>query len=748
MKESYLDYAMSVIVSRALPDTRDGLKPVHRRVLYVMHELGLTHSAKLKKSANVVGAVLGGYHPHGDTAVYDSLVRMAQDFSLRYPLIEGQGNFGCFTKDTKVKLTDGRDLSFGELIQEHKQGKSNFTYTVNFLGRIAIAEIKHPRVTKQNAALIEIVLDNAKKIRCTPDHRFMLKNGSYTEAQNLQKGDSLMPFYTKLSEKTDRLNREGYTLIYQHKKDEWVPAHHLADNYNLTQDIYQKSNGRVRHHKDFNKNNNNPTNIERLHWGNHWRIHYQHASAQHQNPEYRRKIAAGRTAYWSQEENRRKNGQYLSERNKKNWQDPSYREKMSIFLSEINKKYIQDHPEKRSELSTRATKTLKRLWQNPEYQAAMHLRIIKGNKNHTTNKTGKLKFLAVCQEVLKLHTQLTQDTYEKTRSKVYSYGKAPLWKTGLEKYFQGKNELVLQELHKNHKVLAVKVLRKRENVYDLTIEGTHNFALSAGIFVHNSIDGDRQAAMRYTETRMSRMGELMLADIEKETVAFAPNYDGSRQEPVVLPARVPQLLLNGSLGIAVGMATNIPPHNLGELSLAIRHLIENPKATTEDLMQFVKGPDFPTGGVIFNKKDIHQAYATGKGGIVTRGEAEIVENKQGNFQIIVSSIPFQVNKSALLEKIAELVHEKRIEGIKDLRDESDKDGLRIAVDLKTGAFPQKILNALYKHTDLERVFHVNMLALVDGLQPQVLSLNNMLDEFITYCSAPAGRRNPDHLKTA
>ncbi len=357
MQESYLDYAMSVIVSRALPDVRDGLKPVHRRVLYAMHELGLTHAAKFKKSANVVGEVLGKYHPHSDTAAYDSLVRMAQEFSLRYPLVEGQGNFG-------------------------------------------------------------------------------------------------------------------------------------------------------------------------------------------------------------------------------------------------------------------------------------------------------------------------------------------------------------------------------------------------------SIDGDSAAAMRYTECRMARITEHMLADIGKETVPFVPNYDGSREEPVVLPAAVPQLLLNGSVGIAVGMATNIPPHNLGELADAIIHLLEHPKATTEDLMKFVKGPDFPTGGILYSKKDVHQAYATGKGGILTRGEAEVVENKQDAFQIVITSIPFQVNKTTLLEKIAELVRDKKIDGIKDLRDESDKDGMRIVIDLKNGAFPQKILNALYKHTELERTFHVNMLALVDGIQPQILSLKSMLEEFAKHRQVMVERRTRYDLTKA
>ncbi|KKT40551.1 MAG: gyrase subunit A protein [Candidatus Giovannonibacteria bacterium GW2011_GWA2_44_13b] len=349
MQESYLNYAMSVIVARALPDIRDGLKPVHRRILYAMHEMGLTHSSKFKKSANVVGSVLGSYHPHGDTAVYDSMVRMAQDFSLRYPLVQGQGNFG-------------------------------------------------------------------------------------------------------------------------------------------------------------------------------------------------------------------------------------------------------------------------------------------------------------------------------------------------------------------------------------------------------SIDGDSAAAMRYTESRMSAIADEMLRDIEKETVDFIPNYDGSKVEPVVLPAAIPQLLLNGSVGIAVGMATNIPPHNLTEVADATLHLLAHPRATVEDLVEYVKGPDFPTGGIIFNKKDILQAYVTGRGPVVNRGEAEIVERKNGDWQILITSIPYQVNKSELIIRMAELVHEKKLEGIRDIRDESDKEGLQIAIDLKRDAYPQKVLNNLFKYTDLERTFHFNMIALIDGIQPQTLSLKTILEEFIKHRRVIIGRR--------
>jgi len=341
MQDSYLDYAMSVIVSRALPDVRDGLKPVHRRILYAMHDLGLKHNAKFRKSATVVGEVLGKYHPHGDTAVYESMVRLAQDFSMRYPLVHGQGNFG-------------------------------------------------------------------------------------------------------------------------------------------------------------------------------------------------------------------------------------------------------------------------------------------------------------------------------------------------------------------------------------------------------SIDGDSAAAMRYTEAKLAAIADEMLADIDKDTVDFIDNYDKSRTEPQVMPAKLPNLILNGTLGIAVGMATNIPPHNLREVADAIELLLENPDASIADLMAFVKGPDFPGGGIIYGAKDIRAAYESGRGGIVTRAVAEIVEGKKNRWQIIVNELPYQVNKAELMIKIADLVKDKKIEGIRDLRDESDKDGIRMVIDLKSEADPQRVLNSLYKMTDLQKTFHMNMLALVGGIEPRVLNLKSILLQYIEH----------------
>ena len=279
-----------------------------------------------------------------------------------------------------------------------------------------------------------------------------------------------------------------------------------------------------------------------------------------------------------------------------------------------------------------------------------------------------------------------------------------------------------------------------ESMVRMTQDFSLRYPLVKGQGNFGSIDGDAAAAYRYTEVKLAPISEPLLADINKETVDFMNNFDSTSKEPVILPTRIPNLLINGTLGIAVGMATNIPPHNLTEVIDATAHYIDNSEASTDDLMKFVKGPDFPTGGLIFGAKDIHHAYATGKGGIVTRGEAEIIETSKGGFQIIISSITYQTNKSELIIKMAELVQEKRIEGIRDIRDESDREGLRIAIDLKSGANPQKILNSLYKHTDLEKVYHFNMIALVDGIQPQLLRLKDMLKYFVEHRKIVVERR--------
>jgi len=575
VKKAYLDYAMSVIVARALPDVRDGLKPVHRRILYGMHEMNLVHSAKYAKSAKIVGEVMGKYHPHGDMPIYDALVRLAQDFSMRYPLVDGQGNFGCFTKDTKVRLTDGRNLSFEELIKEQKNGLKHWTYSFNTtLNKIEIAEIKNPRLTRKNAELVEVVLDNGGKIRCTPNHRFMLKNGKYKEARILRKNESLMPFYTR--ELTECANKKNVI-----------------------------------------------------------------------------------------------------------------RSRILRYVSSLSSQYDEVTP-----------------------------------KLYSLKKTNY----------------------------------TPSLPTAL-KYFSDFNSMVLLSKTYNHKVLQVKFLDIHEDVYDLTVDQWHNFVLETGIFVHNSVDGDPPAHMRYTEARMTAITSEMLQDLDKETVEHSPNFDATEKEPVYLPAKLPNLLLMGSEGIAVGMATKIPPHNLTEVVDAIIAIIAKTKVTKEpelkltseitieELLQFIKGPDFPTAGAIYDASEVKNVYTTGKGKILIRGKAEIEEIGQGKSAIIITEIPYQVNKALLVARIADLAKEKKVEGISDLRDESDRHGMRIVVELKRDAAPKKVLNNLFKHTNLQTIFAANIVALINGT-PQTLNLKVILEEYLKHRFIVVTRRSEFELRQA
>jgi DNA gyrase subunit A len=745
MKQSFIDYAMSVIVDRALPAVEDGLKPVHRRLLYAMHALGLEPSKQTIKSARIVGDAMGKFHPHGNLALYDALVRMAQDFSLRYPLVHGQGNFGCFTADTKVKLADGRDVSFAHLVEEWNIGKKNYTFTVGPQGTIGIAEIKHPRKTIQEAELVKVVLDNEEEIRCTPNHLFLLKDLTYKEARHLKSGDSLMPLYLRKSTSNDSRYATGYDMVFQPILNNWEFVHYLADKYNLALGVYTVKEGKVRHHKDFNKLNNNPDNLVRMQWKDHWLLHANLAAMKHADPVYREKIAAGRREFWSHEENRVAMAKRISMKNIGNWQDPQYRNKMSRSLSNTSKKYWQEHPELRKKYSVFASETLKQMWKNPIYRKLFNEKIIAANKKRLTNRTGKVKFVNICKEAIQEFGMLNAENFKQTNTKLYPYGKATSWEVGLNKYFAGDQNLILAEINGNHKVSRVEVLMQREDVYDLTIEGTHNFALAAGVFVHNSIDGDSPAADRYTEAKLSKIGNELLADIERDTVKMVPNYDNSNEEPLILPAALPNLLMNGATGIAVGMATNMPPHNLSEVCDAIVQLINKPDSVVEDLMEIVTGPDFPNGGSI-SGEGIKEMYRSGKGRIVMRGAVKQEEHK-GRLSIIITEIPYMVNKSQLVESIAKLATDKKLPDVSDLRDESAKGKIRIVVELKKDANPKFTINKLYTLTRLQDTFDANMLALHGG-KPKILNLKEIISAFIEHRKKVVVNRSTYDLKVA
>ncbi len=842
MKDSYINYAMSVIVGRALPDVRDGLKPVHRRILYAMKELNLEHTKPYKKCARITGEVLGKYHPHGDVAVYDTLVRMAQDFSLRYPLVDGQGNFGCFTKDIKIKLTDGRALTFEELIKENKKGRQHYTFTFNKLTKkVEIAQIGRPRLTQKSAKIMKITLDNNEEIKCTLNHKFMLRDGRYGEAQHLKIGDALMPLYTRLSTKTDDVNAVGYEMVYQPFADRWDWAHRLADEWNLENKIYKKSAGKVRHHKDFNKSNNNPDNIIRLPWGEHWEAHYMLTSERHKkDPAYRLKLATGRKLFWDDDRNREKYSSRMALKNRKMWKDRQYRAKKITAIKKLweNRKYkefmaqvsrnnlrkLWQKEDFRKQISALKSEELKKRWQGQGYAHKMAevtrkmSLLLWGDPVHRecisevskkrwldqvyrrkmSDRSKELwrdsqykmfmadcyqkkwrldpsfrekfmpilrengrkahfhRFLKVCELALKNYGEVTSVNYEKARLVYGSRNGEGIvrYKKALNKYLGGDESKLrfllrerVAEQALNHKVAKVEFLDKTEDVYDLTVNTTHNFALAAGVFVHNSVDGDSAAAMRYTEARLSRITDWMLLDIEKDTVDFMPNFDESLKEPKVLPACLPNLLINGSSGIAVGMATNIPPHNLKEIAEAVSYVIDAPDCEAKDLLKKVKGPDFPTGGIICGYEGIKNAYTKGRGLLKIHAKAVVEELKNGRECIVVKEIPYQVNKANLIESIADLIQDKKIEGISDLRDESDKDGMRIVIDLKRGENAQIILNQLYKHTQMQQTFGVIMLALVDG-RPRVLNLKQVIEEFVKHRKEIVVRRTRHDLEKA
>ena len=291
-----------------------------------------------------------------------------------------------------------------------------------------------------------------------------------------------------------------------------------------------------------------------------------------------------------------------------------------------------------------------------------------------------------------------------------------------------------------------------QSVYDAMVRMAQDFSMRYptvdGHGNFGSVDGDPPAAYRYTESKMSKLSMNMLTNIEKETVDFVPNFDESRKEPEVLPSRFPHLLVNGSDGIAVGMATKIPPHNLGEVIDGVVALIDNPDITVDELMEYIPGPDFPTGAQIMGTSGIRAAYNTGRGKLKVRAKAEIVQWKENRERIVITEIPYGVNKAVLIKKIADLVHEKRIEGISDLRDESDRDGLRVVIELKRDANAQVVLNQLYKYTQLEDTFSVIMLALVDRTSPQVLSLKQVLVHYLNFQKDVIVRRTTFDKKKA
>ncbi len=792
MSTAYLDYAMSVIVSRALPDVRDGMKPVHRRILYAMWDIGLKPSAKFRKSATVVGEVLGKYHPHGDIAVYDSMVRMAQDFSMRYPLVRGQGNFGsmdgdsaaamryCVSGDTLL-LTDQGILEIDKLSKKSEEKiKIN---VLNYQGKIKPA-VKFFNSGKHE--IIKIKTEQGYEIRGSRNHPLLLWGLNefgqpyfyWKKLENINKNDnvvlsrgsslfakediSLGDFYINGSNKSDeviipkKMNKDlAFVLgalvsegsFHQNK---FFFCNSDMEFYSRVKEIIQKQFVGVKMYERVLKGNcfelclyqkNLVEFLKEI--GLSTKLSDKKEIPFTVLKSSRVVIASFLQGLFegdgsvSSKEDKRHGGKSIE----LTYDSKSYKliQQLKTILLNFGVVTTSPYQDKRNscyKLIISGVNSITNFYKNINFFSDRKRDLLKKVEELNNSRLSHNDFIPFLNDYLRSNytsSFIKKNNFDRYNSLQKNYSQ-------LKKILKPVDLKMVDYLLKNNyffnAVKVVECLKEKETVYSIKVDSSCHSFVANGFINHN------------TEAKLAGITEELMFDIDKNTVNFIPNYDGSQKEPQVLPAKLPNLLLNGGMGIAVGMSTNIPPHNLKELIGAINLLLEKPESTVEDLMEFVKGPDFPTGGIIYDKKDILNAYATGKGGIVCRGKADIVEDKHGNFQIVISEIPFQVNKAGLVEKIADLVKDKKIEGVKNLRDESDKDGVRVVLDLKKDSYPKKILNSLYKNTPLQTTFHVNILALIDGIQPKVLTLKMVLEEYIKHRQEVVYRRTEFELNKA
>jgi DNA gyrase subunit A len=551
MRTAYLDYAMSVIVGRALPDVRDGLKPVHRRVLYAMSELGLGPTRPYAKCAKIVGEVMGNYHPHGDSAIYDTLVRMAQEFSMRYELVDGQGNFGSIDDDPAAAMR--------YCVAGHTLVRTN-------AGTVRIDAIA-PDATANSDTPIDIeVLDRLGR----PVHASVLFHSGEHRALTLRTVEGFELTGTANHPVLCIVELAGMPLLLWRLLGELRPGERVAMNRSAVVD-------------------------ERL-----------------------------------------------------------------TGLAAVGSRHLRN-----------------------------------GAGQISASSTAVLEQLGV--DTPALLEPASGDYYYAEVASVEPAGVQP--------------------------------------VYSLRVDTDDHSFLTNGFVSHN------------TEARLTRVATEMLRDLDMDTVDFAQNYDGSRREPLVLPSRLPNLLVNGSSGIAVGMATNIPPHNLREVIDATIAYIEDPGIEVEGLMRHIKGPDFPTGGIILGRGGIRDAYETGRGRVRVQARAHIEPLSHGKEAIVVTELPFMVKKMGdgnLVTKIADLANDKRISEISDIVDQSDKRGMRLVIELKRDAIPKVVLNKLYKHTPMQTTFGVNMVALVDGV-PRTLNLREAIEAYVAHQREVIVRRTKHEL---
>ncbi|WP_456400279.1 DNA gyrase subunit A [Persephonella sp.] len=756
VKSAYLDYAMSVIVGRAIPDVRDGLKPVQRRILYAMNELGLYPNKPYKKSARVVGEVLGKYHPHGDTSVYDALVRMAQDFTLRYPLIQGQGNFGsidgdppaamryCVTGDTLIN-TDRGLIKIKDIVPDSEENSDNpIKIKVQSLNR----KINHSDMFFNSGKhkTIKLETDEGYELEGSFNHPVLtwsVENGKpvykWKTLDSVRAGDYLVVSRENdIDSDQDLITEEEAVLLGSLVSEGYISENRVGFNNtdeeyaSVFESAYKDSYGDTfcRYERTLKSGK---TLVE-------YQIHHKEIIQDIREKGVDKRSSDKEIPFVVLQSSKRIQRAFLKALFEGDGAVYETARAVNISYSSKSKKLL-----KQLQVLLLNFGIVSRIHRDKQnyrliISGYQNIKLFKEKVGFLGKKQEKL--IKLVEKIYKKETANSKTDFipfiadyirDKYRGKGFNewLSKHSLDRYHkIEKYWDVLSNILDEEdkdlfkelLHNRYYFAKVKTVEEtgEKIVYSIRVKSECHSFVGNGIVNHN------------TEARLTKLAMEMLADIDKNTVDMKENFDASLMEPEVLPAKFPNLICNGATGIAVGLSTNIPPHNFPEVAEALKYLAEFPNATVEELCQFIKGPDFPTGGILITPFDeIVKIYTDGRGSVTVKGKARIERLPGNRHRIIIYEIPYQVNKVELIKRIAELVRKGQEKGISDLRDESDRDGIRIVVELKREADPEKVLKKLYRRTQLQKSIPINLTVLV-GKQPKTVDLKGLLQEFIKH----------------
>jgi DNA gyrase subunit A len=773
MRSSFLDYAMSVIVSRALPDVRDGLKPVHRRVLFAMHEAGLQPNRPRLKCARVVGDVMGSYHPHGDVAIYDTLVRMAQPFSMRYPLVDGQGNFGniddypaaamryCAAPGTRVATPHGT-VKIEDLVGRtapNSEREAGFE-VLDRLGRpVTVSKVfhsgEHPTLRLRTREGFEVTGTHNHPVLCLED-MVGVPLLMWKLLDEVKPGDRVLVNRTA--------NRVDHGVTPSERNEALLLGAFIAEGW--------VGSGRA------GFNNTDKEYFDEV-------LSAYDAVVGGQRYVYERVIKSGSTL-WELDVQRLEDilASPLAALARLSSAEKCIPETVWYGTPEFKRVFLQALFEGDGSSSLLPRKSIQISYSTYSEQLAKdvqllllefgivsrlcryakgEIKVVISNRRDARLFARRVGFLGRKQEKLETHLSELPET-SRALSRDYVPFVSDYIRSETDSYrLRRTNFDRIERYERSGTAVLEKVSEEVRSVVEPLVTGDYFYAevesvTDAGVQPVYSlrVDSDDHSFLtngfvsHNTECRLTRLATELLRDIDADTVDFVPNYDESRKQPDVLPSRYPNLLVNGSQGIAVGMATNIPPHNLGEVIDALVALIDEPDIDVDRLTRHVKGPDFPTGGIIVGRDGIREAYRSGRGRIVMRARAHVEELRGGKTAIIVSELPYGIKKggdTGVIKKIADLVNDKVLTEISDVKDLSDKTGMRIQIELKRDAIPQVTLNKLYKHTALQATWGYNAVALVDGV-PRTLALRDLLSYYLDFQREVVTRRLKYELRKA